>query len=106
MADDDLLPLWRLTGMRRGEVCGLLWADVDLDAAQLRVRRQLGVIDRKLQFRERPKSDHGRRTIDLDAETVRILQGPGYNGLPAHDGGWGYRDGNSSVGRRGQTILA
>ncbi|MDQ3640424.1 MAG: site-specific integrase [Actinomycetota bacterium] len=77
MANDDLLPLWRLTGMtgmRRGEVCGLLWGDVDLDAAQLRVRRQLGVIQRKLEFRERPKSDHGRRSIDLDAETVRILR--------------------------------
>jgi len=77
MASDELFPLWRLTGMtgmRRGEVCGLLWADVDLDAAQLRVRRQLGVISRKLAFAERPKSDHGRRTIDLDAETVRILR--------------------------------
>ena len=60
MASDELFPLWRLTGMpgmRRDEVCGLLWADVDLDAAQLRVRRQLGVISRKLVFAERPKSD-------------------------------------------------
>lgn len=62
MAADELLPLWRLTGMtgmRRGEVCGLLWGDVDLEAAQLRVRRQLGVIQRKLEFRERPKSTMG-----------------------------------------------
>lgn len=60
MASDELFPLWRLTGMtgmRRDEVCGLLWADVDLDAAQLRVRRQLGVISRELVFAERPKSD-------------------------------------------------
>ncbi len=32
------------------------------------------MIQRQLVFAERPKSDHGRRTIDLDAETVRNLR--------------------------------
>ena len=43
-ADDDLEALWRLallTGMRRGELLGLRWADVDLDAGTLSVRRTL-----------------------------------------------------------------
>jgi integrase len=42
--DDRLFPLWRLlamTGMRRGEACGLRWDDVDLENARLSVRRAL-----------------------------------------------------------------
>lgn len=77
MAADELVALWRLagmTGMRRGELCGLLWEDVDLDAATVRVRRQLTVVDGELRFAERPKSDHGRRSIDLDAGTVAVLR--------------------------------
>ncbi len=41
---DDLEALWRLaikTGMRRGELLGLKWADVDFDASALSVRRSL-----------------------------------------------------------------
>jgi integrase len=36
--DDRLRALWTvaaITGMRRGEVCGLQWADLNLDAGQL-----------------------------------------------------------------------
>ena len=41
---DRLAPLWRvlaMTGMRRGEVCGLRWEDVDLEKRRLSVRRAL-----------------------------------------------------------------
>lgn len=61
-ASDELGPLYHLaamTGMRRGEVCGLRWEDVNLDGARLTVRRQLSVIDHAPTFVERPKSDHG-----------------------------------------------
>lgn len=40
--------LWHLalgTGARRGELLGLRWADVDLDAAEVRIRRSLSVVD-------------------------------------------------------------
>jgi integrase len=36
--------MWRLialTGLRRGEACGLRWVDVDLDAVQFTVAQQL-----------------------------------------------------------------
>lgn len=75
--NDDLYPLVRLasmSGMRRGEVCGLLWADVDLDDAKVKVRRQLSSIDGALVFSEHPKTDRGRRTISIDAETVAVLR--------------------------------
>ena len=76
-AEDDLAPLFRvaaMTGMRRGEVCGLRWADLDLDKARLHVRQQLTTLGGKLIFSDRTKTDHGRRTIDLDAGTVAALR--------------------------------
>jgi integrase len=82
-ADESLGPLFRLaalTGMRRGEVCGLRWSDGDLDAARLEVRQQLTVVrtpgdpNGGLQFSDRTKTDHGRRSIDLDASTVAVLR--------------------------------
>jgi integrase len=69
------------TGMRRGEVLGLRWRDVDLDGARLVVEQTL-LITRtatdgvpwkyQLVFSE-PKTSHGRRSIDLDEETVAVL---------------------------------
>ena len=69
-----------MTGMRRGEVCGLRWSDVDLDKARIEVRQQLLVVrspgapDGGLLFSERTKTDHGRRRIDLDPVTVAVLR--------------------------------
>ena len=76
-------PLFRvaaLSGLRRGEVCGLLWSDVDLDAGRLEVRHQLlvvrtpGATNGGLMFSEVTKTDKGRRTVDLDAGTVAVLK--------------------------------
>ncbi len=74
---DDLFPLFRtaaMSGMRRSEVCGLRWGDIDLDTGQVTVRQQLITVDHALIFRERPKSDHGRRSLKVDAETMRVLR--------------------------------
>ena len=76
VGDDQLFPLFRLaamTGMRRGEVCGLRWADLDLDTGKITVRHQIITINGALIFRDRPKTDHGLRTVKLDAETLRII---------------------------------
>lgn len=81
--EEPLGPLFRvasMTGMRRGEVCGLRWSDVDLDASRIEVRQQLNVVrapgapDGGLVFSERTKTDHGRRPIDLDPATVAALR--------------------------------
>jgi integrase len=66
--------LGSMSGMRRGECCGLTWADVDLDAGRVHVRQQIVVADHQAYFAPRTKSDHDRRTIDLDAKTVGILR--------------------------------
>jgi integrase len=47
-----LAAVWRLAaliGMRRGEVLGLRWADLDLDQGWLSVRQTLVVIDNQIQ---------------------------------------------------------
>jgi integrase len=68
-----LLRLAALTGLRRGEVLGLRWADVDLDAGRLVVRQQVTATGRKVSMGEL-KTAAGRRTITLDGRTVEVLR--------------------------------
>lgn len=60
------------TGMRLGEIFGLQWADVDLAAATIMVRRTLSELGGKL-FTSEPKTAKGRRKIDLPAVAVAAL---------------------------------
>lgn len=57
-------------GLRRGEVCGLQWRDVDLDKGTIRVERQL------LPTGEfgAPKSEKGARKIRLPEQAMQRLQ--------------------------------
>jgi integrase/predicted RNA-binding Zn-ribbon protein involved in translation (DUF1610 family) len=74
--DDRLYPLWRLfclTGMRRGEVLGVKWQDIDLEAGRLSVRRSLVPLGGEVIVSE-PKTARGRRSIALDVETVEVLK--------------------------------
>lgn len=77
MEEDRLVAAWVLaatTGMRRGEVLGLRWADLDLDAARLSVRQSL-VASQTYETRfEEPKTDRGRRSIPLPSQTVAVLR--------------------------------
>lgn len=76
-AKDDRLGaayhLLAMTGMRRGECCGLKWTDVDLEAGTVTVRRQLTQSGKAREFGD-PKTKRGARTIHLDAETVGVLR--------------------------------
>jgi integrase len=74
---DEHAALWRtlaMTGMRRGEALGLGWECLDLDAASLRVERQLVPLDPSGVDFDSPKNKRGRRTIALDAGTVAVLR--------------------------------
>lgn len=76
VSDHELAPLFRLagaTGMRRGELVGLRWTDVDLDAGRIIVRRQITSTDYAAREDE-PKSERGRRVITLDPGTVAVLR--------------------------------
>lgn len=68
--------LWHLaalTGMRRGELLGLWWADIDFDRARLAVRRNLVSVAYKLV--ETTPKNHQARVVDLDANTIEVLEG-------------------------------
>ena len=71
---DRLFPLWRLvvaTGLRRGELCGLRWKDVDLVAGTLSVASTRVVAD--VVVTGEPKTKAGARVVSLDPETVVAL---------------------------------
>jgi len=61
------------TGMRRGEICGLPWTDVDLVGQELTVMVSRVQVGWQPQEGE-PKSDASKRTIALDAATVAALR--------------------------------
>jgi integrase len=61
------------TGMRRGEVLGLHWSDVDLDAGRLAITRTWIAPNGKQQ-EGTPKTKRSNRPISLDAGTVAALR--------------------------------
>ena len=76
MADDRLYAMWLLlatTGMRRGEVLGLRWRDVDHRNLRVQVRQALNVVEYKLVFSE-PKTNKARRSVALDPVTAGALR--------------------------------
>jgi integrase len=52
-------------GLRRGELLGLRWSDVDLDAAVLRVARTVGRVSGKGIVVSTPKTEDAARTVPL-----------------------------------------
>ncbi|MDQ6725149.1 MAG: site-specific integrase [Actinomycetota bacterium] len=76
IGDHQLHPLVYLagyTGMRRGELCGLRWSDVDFDTDRISVRQQAQNMKGEIIFSEL-KTDNARRSIALDGQTVAVLR--------------------------------
>jgi integrase len=74
--DNRLYAGWLLavtTGMRRGELVGLRWADVDLEGVRLSVVRAIVLVDGHPTISE-PKTAKGRRSLSLDPATVAALR--------------------------------
>ena len=73
-------PLWRdffyteiTTGLRRGEICGLKWSDLDMEKGTLKIERSISNGEGgKLEIGE-TKTEKGKRIIRLPASTLRIL---------------------------------
>ena len=92
--DDRLQAAWHLlamTGMRRGEVLGLRWQDVDLDARRVSVRHTITVVG--YEITESTPKTHQSRTIDLDSATVEQLRSHRRRqSRERQDWGQGYQD--------------
>ncbi len=61
-----------VTGMRRGEVLGLRWSDVDLDRCQLEVRQQLAV-ELGRPVLKQLKTEASERVVTFGAVTAEVL---------------------------------
>ena len=90
-----------VTGLRRGELVGLKWADIDWEAAQLAVRRSVEETRKGVRFK--PTKSKQARTVQLSVHALEVLRkhrvaqgrerlkvGPKYNVLdlvfPREDG--------------------
>ena len=62
------------TGLRRGEICGLMWQDFDERAGTLKVVRSVNVPKAGVLEIGETKTDRGRRTITLPPSTVQRLK--------------------------------
>lgn len=60
------------TGMRRGEILGLRWRDVNIAGRRATIAHTILTVGYQI-TEGSPKTARGRRTIALDVETVRIL---------------------------------
>jgi integrase len=61
------------TGLRQGELLGLRWEDVDLDAGRVRVRHTLANVGGTLKLLE-PKTDRSRRNVVLPESVAVALR--------------------------------
>lgn len=78
-ADNEPL-LWRTyiylaadTGARRGELCGLQWADLDFRTGAVTLRRNLQYTKDKGVYETTPKNGKS-RTVDIGPQTVELLR--------------------------------
>ncbi|MGY4898663.1 tyrosine-type recombinase/integrase [Micromonospora aurantiaca (nom. illeg.)] len=74
-ANDPLHALWRLIGLRglrRGEVAGLRWSDINLDANELSIVQQRVSAGHHV-YQGPPKSVAGQRVVALDKATTAAL---------------------------------
>lgn len=75
--DPKKLTLFRVlayTGMRKGECLALRWGDIDIPGKTLSIRRTISHGKDNKVIISTPKTTSSRRTIDLDADTVKLLQ--------------------------------
>jgi len=61
------------TGMRRSELLGLKWGDIDLDKNTVSINRGLVAVGYEL-HESRGKTANSRRSIDLDPPTIEVLE--------------------------------
>lgn len=69
----DFFYLEITTGLRRGELCGLMWTDFDEQKGTLAIRRTLHTKEGGGHYVGETKTGNGRRVIKLPPSTVELL---------------------------------
>ncbi|NLE95577.1 MAG: site-specific integrase [Dehalococcoidia bacterium] len=76
-SEHRLYPLFQFaigTGMRRSEIMGLRWCDIDLDRCAAYVTRSLHQLHNKEYVVRPPKTNAGKRTVMLTPDVVQMLR--------------------------------
>lgn len=68
-----MVTLLIFTGLRRGELCGLKWSDINFENSLLHIQRALQYVPEKGLFEKPPKSEKSNRVIKLSSIAVRLL---------------------------------
>lgn len=73
-ADKRLLVLMMFTGMRRGEVLGLRWEDIDTKAGLIHLQRNVTHAGGNRPVIGTPKTKSGKRDLPLDPYVLEVLE--------------------------------
>jgi integrase len=60
--------------LRRGEIAGLRWADIDLDTGTLSIARNSVQVGATTVLENEPKTQLSRRTLPLDTGLIAVLK--------------------------------
>lgn len=69
-----IVKLLLFTGMRRAELCGLQWSDVDWEHSMLYIRRSSLYLSGKGVFKDETKNETSQRCIKISADLLDILR--------------------------------
>ncbi|AQZ46304.1 phage integrase family protein [Paenibacillus larvae subsp. larvae] len=62
------------SGMRKGELLGLIWDDVDTKKGIVSIKRTIVYAQRKLYLKDMPKTESAIRTIQLPEPTIKVMK--------------------------------
>ena len=74
MQHQVIVKLLLFTGMRRGELCGLEWKDIDFERAVITVRRSSLYLPGKGVFEDETKNETSERYMKVSADVVTMLK--------------------------------
>ena len=69
-----MVQLGLFTGMRRGEICGLRWSDIDFNASTISVNRTVEYIPHEGLIFTAPKTKASNRTFKVGANCMDMLR--------------------------------
>lgn len=69
-----MITLLLFSGLRRGELCGLEWSDIDFEQSLLTVRRSSLYLPGKGVFADEPKNETSKRAVKLPTSVLHLLK--------------------------------